>query len=118
MTRLAKTILDQILIFVILYQHAENLFISYVHSLDKVNFRVLSPDWPHPYLTMPTPNIFNHCLICVKLYQHTKNHLTPSVHSSERVNFKLFYQLLIFVNFINMQKMRLFLRFALEKWLI
>ena len=26
---------------------------------DKVNFRVSSPDWPHPFLTLHTPKIFN-----------------------------------------------------------
>ena len=72
---------DQLLIFVIMYQHAKNQFISFAHSSDKVNFRVLPPDWPHPFLTIFTPKFFNHILIFVKLYQHEKGQLIPSVHS-------------------------------------
>ena len=65
----------QLLIFVIMYQHAQNQFILFVHSSDTVP----SPDWPHLFLTMLTPKIFNHLLICVKLYQHAKNQLITSV---------------------------------------
>ena len=38
-----------------LYQHAKNQFISFAQSSDRVNFRVLPHDWPHPLLTTPTP---------------------------------------------------------------
>ena len=43
-----------------------SLYIPSVHSSDTVNFRVPSPDWPHPFLTMLTPKIFNYLslLIC------------------------------------------------------
>ena len=80
---------NQLLIFRNLYQHSKNQFISSVCSLDKVNFRVLSSDWHHPFLTMHTSKIFNHLLICVNLHQHAKNLLSPSVHSWNTVNFKL-----------------------------
>ena len=80
---------DQLLIFLNPYQNAKNQFIQSVHSSDTVNFRVLSPDWPHPSLIMPTPKILNHLLICVNLCQHPKNQLIPSVHSWDTVNFKV-----------------------------
>ena len=91
----------------------KNQFIPSFHSSDTVNFRVLSSDWPHAFLTMLTSKIFNHLLICVNLYQHGKNQFIPSVHSRDTVNFrvqrqvtpifdyaqpKIFHQLLIFVN--------------------
>ena len=44
----------------------KNHFIPSVHSSDTVNFRALSRDWPHPFLTMLTPKIFNHLSICMK----------------------------------------------------
>ena len=46
---------DQLWIFVNLYQHAKNQSIPYVHSSDTVNSRVPSPDWPHPFFSMPIP---------------------------------------------------------------
>ena len=49
-----------------------------VKSSDTVNFRVLSPDWLNPSLTMLTLKIFNHLLVCVNLHQHAK---IPSVNS-------------------------------------
>ena len=69
---------DQLLIFVNLYQHAKNQFISSVHSSDTVNFKVPLHDWPHPFLTIPTPKTFKS--IFMKLYQHAKNKLIPLVN--------------------------------------
>ena len=63
-----------------LYQHAKTQFISSVHSSDTVNFKVPSYDWPHPFLTMPTPKTFK--LIFMKLYQHAKSTLIPLVNLS------------------------------------
>ena len=93
----------------------KNQFIPSVHFGDTVNFRIPSPNWPHPFLTMLTTKLFNHLLVCVNLCQHAKNQLIPSVHSGDTVNFrvqrpdwphpfltipnqKIFDQLLIFVN--------------------
>ena len=50
-------------------------FIPYVHFWDTTNFRVPWTDWPHSFLTMPTPKIFDQLLIFVNLYQHVKIHL-------------------------------------------
>ena len=50
-----------------LCQHAKTQFIPSVHSSDTVSFRVLSPNWPHPFLTMLSPEFFNHLLVCVNL---------------------------------------------------
>ena len=58
-----------------LHQHPKNQFIPIVHSSDRVHFRVSSHDWPHPFLTTPTPKIFNVLLTCMNLYQHAKNQL-------------------------------------------
>ena len=83
LTMPTKKNFHQLLIFVIMYQHAQNQFILFVHSSDTVP----SPDWPHLFLTMLTPKIFNHLLICVKLYQHAKNQLITSVLSWDTVSF-------------------------------
>ena len=66
---------DQLLAFTNFYQHAKYQFIPSVHFWDRVNLEFSWPDWPHPFLTMSTPNIFNHPLICLNLYQHAKNQL-------------------------------------------
>ena len=76
-----QNIFDQLLIFVIIYQHAKNQLISSVHSSDTVNFRDLSS------LAMLNPKFS--ITFCVKLYQHAKNHLTPSVHSWDSINFRV-----------------------------
>ena len=84
-----QPIFGQHLIFVNLHQHARKQFIPSVHSSDTVNFRVLSPHWPHPFLTMPTPKTFNHLLVCISLYLHANNHLVQSAHSRDTVNFRV-----------------------------
>ena len=38
--------------FLDLGQHGKNLFIPLINSWDTANFRVLWPDWPHPFLNM------------------------------------------------------------------
>ena len=45
------------------------------------NFTVPRPDWPHPFLIMPTQKFFDQLLIFVNLYQYAKNQFIPSVHS-------------------------------------
>ena len=55
--------------------------LSSVHSSDTVSFSVLPLDWPHSFLTMPIPIIFNHLLTCMNLYQDAKNQLILSAHS-------------------------------------
>ena len=62
-----------------LHEHAKNQFIPFVHSSDRVNFRVPSHDWPHAFLTKPTPNIL---LTCMNLYQHAKNQLILEIQLS------------------------------------
>ena len=89
---------DQLLIFVNLYQHAKNQFIPSAHSSDTVNFKVPSHDWPHPFLTMPTPETFK--LIFTKLYQYAKNKLIPLFNSILDSSDQ--------IGHINMLKMRLF----------
>ena len=48
--------------------------------LQIVNFRVPSHDWLHPFLTTPTPKIFNVLLTCMNLYQHAKNQLILEIN--------------------------------------
>ena len=52
-------------------------FIPSFHFWDKVNFRILWPDWPHPFLTMSFHSqiFFDQLLIYVNLYQHARNRL-------------------------------------------
>ena len=76
----------QLLIFVNLYEHSKNKFISSAHSSDTVNLSILSPDWPHPFLIMFTPKIFNYLLICMNLGHHAKNQLIPLAYSWDTVN--------------------------------
>ena len=112
MTRLAAYIfdyahpkkIDQFLIFVNLYQQAKNQFIPCLSS-DIIKFKILSHDWLHPFLTMPTPKTFK--LIFMKLYQHAKNKLIPLVNSILESSNQ--------IGHINMLKMRLFHQFAQEK---
>ena len=52
---------------------AKNQFIPSTFPWDTVNFRVLWPDWPHQFLTTPTPKFFDQLLLYVNLYQHLKN---------------------------------------------
>ena len=99
----------------------QKISLFHLSILQRVNFRVPSPDWPHPFLTMLTQKIFNHLLICVKLYQHTKISKfhqffleMQSVFDPQRPEWtnsfltmrqqKRLNQLLIFVICINMQK--------------
>ena len=63
----------------------KNQFIPFVHSSDRVNFRVPSHDCPNPFWTTPTPKIFNVLLTCMDLYQHAKK----SVNSWDTVNFRV-----------------------------
>ena len=55
-----------------MHHHAKNQFIPSIHSWDTVNFRVLWPDWPHPFLTTHIQNFFDQLLIHLNLYQHAK----------------------------------------------
>ena len=66
----------------ILYQHAKNQFIPFVHSSDRFNFRIPSHDWSHPFLTTPTPKILNVLLPCIILYLHTKTQLIIEIQQT------------------------------------
>ena len=67
----------------------KNQLILSVHSWHVVNFRVLSPDWPHAFLTMPTQKSLNQLLIFVNLYQHAKNQAISSIWFGDIVNLKI-----------------------------
>ena len=44
------------------------------------------PDWPHPFLIMPTKKIFDQLLIDVNLYQHAKNEAISKISSGDMVD--------------------------------
>ena len=69
-----------------LYQHPKNQLIPSVHFLNTVNFIVQRPDWPHPFLTMPTQKV---SIIFVNLYRHVKNEAVLSDISGEIVDLKI-----------------------------
>ena len=46
-------------------------------------------DWPHPFLTLSTPIIFNYLLIWGNLYQDVKNQLMSSVLTWDIVSFRI-----------------------------
>ena len=79
----------QFLGFLNLYQHEKNQFILSAHFWDQVNFRVLSPDWPHPFLTMPTQKNFWSACAFRESVPTCKNRFIPSVHISDTVNFRV-----------------------------
>ena len=58
-----------------------------VHSINSflrsVNFRVLRQEWPHPFLTKPTPEFFDQHLTYVNLYQHGKNQAISLICSGD-----------------------------------
>ena len=56
-----------------LYQHTKNKFISFILPWHTASFRVLRTEWPHSFLTKPTPIFFNQLLFSMNLYQHAKN---------------------------------------------
>ena len=78
--------LKLVLVFLNLHQHAKNQFIPSTHSWDTVNFRVLWPDWPHPFLVTPIQNFFDQLLIYVNLYQHAKNQAISLICSGDMVD--------------------------------
>ena len=63
-----------------IFDHAHPKIIESTFSIaELVNFRIPWPDWPHPFLTLPTQKSFDQLLIFVIVYQHEK--LSPSICS-------------------------------------
>ena len=56
---------NNFLLFWICTTMQKNQFIPSIHSWDTANFRVLWPDWPHPFLAAPIQNFFDQILICI-----------------------------------------------------
>ena len=64
-------------------EYARNQFIPFIHSWDKVNFRVSWLDWPHPILTMPTQFFFDNfkfMWICINMQ---KNQAISLIYSED-----------------------------------
>ena len=72
-----------------LYQHIKNQFISFIFPWHTVNFRVLKTEWPHLFLTTPTPLFFNQLPFSMNMYQHAKNQVFSSFFSRDIVNLKI-----------------------------
>ena len=49
----------------------------------------LIPEWPHPFLTMPIPIVFDQLLIPMNLYQRAKNQAFPLFSSRDAANLKI-----------------------------
>ena len=64
-------------------------FIPPIYSWDTANFRVIWPDWAHPFLTIPTKKYFDQLLIYVNLYQHTKNQAISLICSGNMLDWKI-----------------------------
>ena len=77
---------SQLSAFLNLYQNAKNQFTPSVHFWDTVNFRVMWPDWPRPFLIMHTQKIFDQLLVYVNLYQHAKNQAISLICSGNMVD--------------------------------
>ena len=88
-----KKSLNQLLVFLNLYQHVKNQFVPSVHFRDILNFRVAWPDWPHPFLTMPTQKFVDQLLIfCVFVKRITLyNCLCVDVNNPPQTAFKRVY---------------------------
>ena len=71
------------------HKHAKYQFLPSVNFWDKVNFRVLWPDWPRPFLTMSTQKNFDYLLIYVNLYQHAKNQTILLICSGDMAHQKI-----------------------------
>ena len=95
---------DQLLIFVNLYQHAQNQFIPSVHSSDTILESHHVTGHTHFCSCQPLKTFK---LIFMKLYQHVKNKLIPLVNSVLESSDQ--------IGHINMLKMRLFHQFPQEK---
>ena len=63
--------------------------VSLISSWDTAKFRVLLPEWSHPFMTMPTPIFSNHLLTSMNLYQHAKNQFFSSFFSRDIVDLKI-----------------------------
>ena len=74
------------LAFLYLHQHAQNQFTPSIHSWDTVNFRALLPDWPHPFLNIPTQKRIYQLLIYVNLFQQAKNQAIPLICFGDMVD--------------------------------
>ena len=88
MTKSTQKTLNQILAFLSFLRHAKNQFIPSIHSWNTVHFRVLWPNWPDPFLPVPT-QIFFDLLIYVNLYQCPKDLAISLICSRDRVHWKI-----------------------------
>ena len=52
-------------------------------------FTVLRPEWPHPFLTPPTPIFFNQLLISMNLHPYAKTQTFSSFCSRDIVNLRI-----------------------------
>ena len=59
-----------------------------IPSWDTASFSVLRPEWPHSFLTNPTPIFFNQLFISRNLHQHAKNQAFSSFCSGDIANLK------------------------------
>ena len=73
----------------LIYQNIKNQFIQLIPSWDTANFRVVTPEWLHPFLTMPPSIFFDSLLISMDLYHNAKKQSFLSFCSRDIVNLKI-----------------------------
>ena len=67
----------------------KNQLIPSAPSGDTVNFQAHRPDWPQPFLAMPSQKVFDQLLIFVNLCQNAKNYTVSSICVGEMVDLKI-----------------------------
>ena len=72
--------------FLNLHHHAKKQFIPSIYSWDTESFRVLWPDWPHPFLVTSIQKPFDQFLIYVNLHQHAKDQVISMICSGDMVD--------------------------------
>ena len=69
MTRLAAHIFDQLLIFVNMYQHAEDEAVSSICSGEIVDFKIVQSDWLRAFWPLSQEQDFSRYRSCARTQQ-------------------------------------------------
>ena len=69
MTRLATHIFDQLLIFVNMYQHAEDETVSSICSGEIVDFKIVQSDWLRAFWPLSQEQNFSRYRSCARTQQ-------------------------------------------------
>ena len=89
LTKTIQRLLMQILNFLTFYQHIKIELTLFIPFWDTANFSILRPQWPQPFLTIPTTIFSNHPLVSINLNQNEKTHAFSSFYFKDSVNLKI-----------------------------